>query len=148
MLLITIGLTVLVHIAVFLIRNRWDYWVWCVVYFIGEQRTCVCNHLFCMFKLTTLYPLLATYFVVSIGVLPVFYFILPLYSFYHMDDFSWGTTRQVGQSQTLTRQRAVRNLVIDQSDSEKSRYEEIEFTNELELDDDLKDMFARVRVRQ
>jgi len=122
--------------------------VWCVVYFIGEQRTCVCNHLFCMFKLTTLYPLLATYFVVSIGVLPVFYFILPLYSFYHMDDFSWGTTRQVGQSQTLTRQRAVRNLVIDQSDSEKSRYEEIEFTNELELDDDLKDMFARVRVRQ
>jgi chitin synthase len=26
---------------------------------------------------------------------PVFYFILPLYSFWHMDDFSWGTTRQV-----------------------------------------------------
>ena len=42
--------------------------------------------------------------------------------------------------------KAFRNLVIDQSDSEKSRYEEIEFTNELELDDDLKDMFARVRV--
>eukprot|EP00569_Conticribra_weissflogii_P014332 CAMPEP_0171415814 /NCGR_PEP_ID=MMETSP0880-20121228/39775_1 /TAXON_ID=67004 /ORGANISM="Thalassiosira weissflogii, Strain CCMP1336" /LENGTH=176 /DNA_ID=CAMNT_0011934045 /DNA_START=438 /DNA_END=968 /DNA_ORIENTATION=- len=29
-----------------------------------------------------------------IGV-PVFYFILPLYSFWHMDDFSWGATRQV-----------------------------------------------------
>ena len=27
--------------------------------------------------------------------MPVFYFILPLYSFWHMDDFSWGTTRQV-----------------------------------------------------
>merc|ERR1719203_2559117 len=26
---------------------------------------------------------------------PVFYFILPLYSFWHMDDFSWGSTRQV-----------------------------------------------------
>ena len=26
---------------------------------------------------------------------PVFYFLLPLYSFWHMDDFSWGTTRQV-----------------------------------------------------
>ncbi len=26
---------------------------------------------------------------------PVFYFILPVYSFWHMDDFSWGTTRQV-----------------------------------------------------
>lgn len=27
--------------------------------------------------------------------IPVFYFILPIYSFWHMDDFSWGTTRQV-----------------------------------------------------
>jgi len=26
---------------------------------------------------------------------PVFYFLMPLYSFWHMDDFSWGTTRQV-----------------------------------------------------
>lgn len=26
---------------------------------------------------------------------PVFYFILPIYSFWHMDDLSWGTTRQV-----------------------------------------------------
>jgi chitin synthase len=26
---------------------------------------------------------------------PVFYFLLPLYSFWHMDDFSWGETRQV-----------------------------------------------------
>ncbi|KAL3768781.1 hypothetical protein ACHAWU_006882 [Discostella pseudostelligera] len=25
----------------------------------------------------------------------VFYFLMPLYSFWHMDDFSWGTTRQV-----------------------------------------------------
>ncbi|KAL7462210.1 hypothetical protein ACHAXS_002600 [Conticribra weissflogii] len=29
---------------------------------------------------------------------PVFYFILPLYSFSKMDDFSWGTTRQVDES--------------------------------------------------
>jgi chitin synthase len=42
MLLITIGLTVLVHIAVFLIRNRWDYWVWCVVYFLGKSNTHIC----------------------------------------------------------------------------------------------------------
>jgi chitin synthase len=26
---------------------------------------------------------------------PVFYFLLPIYSFWHMDDFSWGQTRQV-----------------------------------------------------
>mmetsp|Transcript_1880 Transcript_1880/g.3838 ORF Transcript_1880/g.3838 Transcript_1880/m.3838 type:complete len:725 (+) Transcript_1880:326-2500(+) len=31
---------------------------------------------------------------------PVFYFILPLYSFSKMDDFSWGTTRQVDESTT------------------------------------------------
>jgi len=34
---------------------------------------------------------------VLVGV-PVFYFILPLYSFWHMDDFSWGSTRQVSGS--------------------------------------------------
>eukprot|EP00970_Alexandrium_tamarense_P006015 scaffold1011_cov192-Alexandrium_tamarense.AAC.7 len=26
---------------------------------------------------------------------PVFYFLLPLYAFWHMDDFSWGETRKV-----------------------------------------------------
>ena len=34
-----------------------------------------------------------TYFTI-IGV-PVFYFLLPLYAFWHMDDFSWGETRKV-----------------------------------------------------
>jgi len=29
---------------------------------------------------------------------PIFYFILPLYAFTHMDDFSWGKTREVGKS--------------------------------------------------
>ncbi|KAL7432736.1 hypothetical protein ACHAXM_003242, partial [Skeletonema potamos] len=35
------------------------------------------------------------YFVVG---LPVFYLILPVYSFWNMDDFSWGKTRAVGGS--------------------------------------------------
>lgn len=104
MLLITIGLTLLVHISIFVIRRRWDYCWWLVVY--------------------------------CLGVVPVFYFILPLYSFYHMDDFSWGTTRQVGQSQTLTRQKGVRNLDVDKSDTN------IDFTDLNELDDDLKKIFA------
>eukprot|EP00580_Thalassiosira_gravida_P015401 CAMPEP_0201665904 /NCGR_PEP_ID=MMETSP0494-20130426/6900_1 /ASSEMBLY_ACC=CAM_ASM_000839 /TAXON_ID=420259 /ORGANISM="Thalassiosira gravida, Strain GMp14c1" /LENGTH=1070 /DNA_ID=CAMNT_0048144943 /DNA_START=115 /DNA_END=3327 /DNA_ORIENTATION=+ len=30
--------------------------------------------------------------------LPVFYFVLPMYSFWNMDDFSWGKTRAVGGS--------------------------------------------------
>ena len=31
--------------------------------------------------------------------LPVFFFVLPLYSFWNMDDLSWGTTRQVAESE-------------------------------------------------
>jgi hypothetical protein len=32
-----------------------------------------------------------------IGV-PVFYFVLPLYSFWRMDDFTWGTTRVIAST--------------------------------------------------
>jgi len=38
------------------------------------------------------------FFIFILAGVPVFYFILPLYSFWHMDDFSWGTTRQVSRS--------------------------------------------------
>lgn len=31
--------------------------------------------------------------------IPIFYFVLPIYSFINMDDFSWGKTRQVGASE-------------------------------------------------
>ena len=57
------GIVIGVQVVVFLLRSRWDYWWWFIVFVLA-------------------------------GV-PVFYFILPLYSFWHMDDFSWGTTRQV-----------------------------------------------------
>ena len=63
LMLVVWGIVVGVHVVVFLLRCRWDYCWWFLV--------------FCIF-----------------GV-PVFYFILPLYSFWHMDDFSWGSTRQV-----------------------------------------------------
>lgn len=51
-----------VQVVVFLLRSRWDYWWWFLVY--------------------------------ALAGVPVFCFILPIYSFWHMDDFSWGT-RQV-----------------------------------------------------
>jgi len=38
-----------------------------------------------------------------IGV-PVFYFLLPLYAFWHMDDFSWGETRKVAAMKTSFQQ--------------------------------------------
>ena len=44
---------------------------------------------------------------------PVFYFILPLYSFWHMDDFSWGTTRQVSGSSNLKSAKSRDETVAD-----------------------------------
>jgi hypothetical protein len=35
------------------------------------------------------------FFFFLIGGIPVFYFYLPIYAFWHMDDLSWGKTRQV-----------------------------------------------------
>jgi chitin synthase len=56
----------------------------------------------------------SVYFIVG---LPVFYLILPVYSFWNMDDFSWGKTRAVGGS-------AVNNALAD--DDEASEYSEKE----------------------
>ena len=63
LMIIVWGIVIGVQVVVFLLRSRWDYWWWFIIFVLA-------------------------------GV-PVFYFILPLYSFWHMDDFSWGTTRQV-----------------------------------------------------
>ena len=37
------------------------------------------------------------FFIYLVLGLPVFFFILPLYSMWNMDDLSWGTTRQVAE---------------------------------------------------
>jgi hypothetical protein len=42
------------------------------------------------------------FFIFLIGGIPAFYFYLPIYAFWHMDDLSWGKTRQVqGSNQPL-----------------------------------------------
>ena len=41
------------------------------------------------------------FFVFIIFGVPVFYFLLPIYSFWHMDDFSWGATREVSGKATV-----------------------------------------------
>eukprot|EP00581_Thalassiosira_minuscula_P009293 CAMPEP_0183702578 /NCGR_PEP_ID=MMETSP0737-20130205/633_1 /TAXON_ID=385413 /ORGANISM="Thalassiosira miniscula, Strain CCMP1093" /LENGTH=683 /DNA_ID=CAMNT_0025929211 /DNA_START=160 /DNA_END=2211 /DNA_ORIENTATION=- len=64
--LIALGISIGVQVLVFLLRSRWDYWWWFVVF-------------------------------MAVGV-PIFYFILPLYSFWNMDDFSWGATRLVAET--------------------------------------------------
>jgi len=65
-LLILYGIIMGVQIVVFILRSRWEYLWWFLIYFV-------------------------------VG-LPVFYLILPTYSFWNMDDFSWGKTRSVGGS--------------------------------------------------
>ncbi len=58
----------------------------------------------------------SVYFVVG---LPVFYLILPVYSFWNMDDFSWGKTRAVGGS-------AANNAALTDDDDESSEGDEKE----------------------
>ncbi|EED91765.1 predicted protein [Thalassiosira pseudonana CCMP1335] len=70
LMLVVWGIVVGVQVVVFLLRSRWDYWWWFLVFIL-------------------------------LGV-PVFYFILPIYSFWHMDDFSWGATRQVSGQAAVT----------------------------------------------
>ena len=48
------------------------------------------------FLLRSRYDYLWWFFIFVVLGIPVFYFILPIYAFTHMDDFSWGKTRQVG----------------------------------------------------
>lgn len=48
-----------------------------------------------IFILRSQWDYLWWFFIFALLGAPVFYFILPLYAFWHMDDFSWGSTRQV-----------------------------------------------------
>jgi len=60
-----------------------------------------------------------TYFTI-IGV-PVFYFLLPLYAFWHMDDFSWGETRKVAaMSKSFANPAPVEKPQQDDQDSTSS----------------------------
>jgi chitin synthase len=65
----------------------------------------------------------AIYFIVG---LPVFYLILPVYSFWNMDDFSWGKTRAVGGSAAANNA----STYVDEDDETES------LVKEGEVDDD------------
>ena len=57
------------------------------------------------------------FFVFVLAGVPVFYFILPLYSFWHMDDFSWGSTRQVSNETKSKATSSRDNTVVSDKDS-------------------------------
>ena len=63
LMLILYGVIMGVQVVIFLLRSRWDYLFWFLIFMV-------------------------------VGV-PLFYLVLPIYSFCKMDDFSWGHTRQV-----------------------------------------------------
>lgn len=44
---------------------------------------------------TARHPVYVVWFVVYLIALPVWNFVLPVYAYWHMDDFSWGETRKV-----------------------------------------------------
>ncbi|KAL7553796.1 hypothetical protein ACHAWF_017148 [Thalassiosira exigua] len=58
----------------------------------------------------------AIYFTVG---LPVFYLVLPVYSFWNMDDFSWGKTRAVGGSAAANAVQAVEEDEDDEDDGDE-----------------------------
>eukprot|EP01083_Nonionella_stella_P239541 838289_1 len=49
-----------------------------------------------VFILRSRWDYLWWFFIYFTAGLPVFYLILPVYSFWNMDDFSWGKTRSLG----------------------------------------------------
>eukprot|EP00970_Alexandrium_tamarense_P005871 scaffold958_cov97-Alexandrium_tamarense.AAC.3 len=55
--------------------------------------------------------------------LPVFYLILPTYSFWNMDDFSWGKTRSVGGSAANNAAAPVEELEQEEDDEKRGLYE-------------------------
>eukprot|EP00984_Skeletonema_dohrnii_P018612 scaffold8722_cov105-Skeletonema_dohrnii-CCMP3373.AAC.2 len=59
------------------------------------------------------------YFIVG---LPVFYLILPVYSFWNMDDFSWGKTRAVGGSAVNNAQPMEEEAFEDDEYDEKEKF--------------------------
>lgn len=44
---------------------------------------------------TARHPVYVFWFIVYLLALPVWNFVLPVYAYWHMDDFSWGETRKV-----------------------------------------------------
>jgi len=74
-----------------------------------------------------------TYFSI-IGV-PVFYFLLPLYAFWHMDDFSWGETRKVAAMQSTFKKPQQEPLAIEQDHGKDEDDESSTESNE-ESDDE------------
>lgn len=57
-----------------------------------------------IFFLRSRWDMFFFFLVFMIAGVPLFYFILPIYSFAMMDDFSWGATRQIRFQKTIAKE--------------------------------------------
>ena len=90
-----------------------------------------------VFILRSRYDFLFWFIYFTLVGVPVFYFILPLYAFWHMDDFSWGETRKVAaMKQSYERPKSMED---EDDDDEYDSTEE---------DDDESEMDSRRRGRK
>ena len=74
-----------------------------------------------IFLLRSNWDMLFFFFVFLIAGVPIFYFILPIYSFALMDDFSWGATRRLHRKKTSARDTPKEN--VNEEDEEKTGFE-------------------------
>ena len=71
-----------------------------------------------VFLLRSRWDMLVFFFVFLIAGVPLFYFILPIYSFALMDDFSWGATRRLHCSKTIAKDQ-FQEEKVNEEDEEK-----------------------------
>merc|ERR1712071_554443 len=69
-----------------------------------------------VFILRSRYDFLFWFIYFTIIGVPVFYFVLPLYAFWHMDDFSWGETRKVAAMKTTYEKPPAQETIQEEDD--------------------------------
>ena len=74
-----------------------------------------------IFLLRSRWDMLFFFLVFMIAGVPLFYFILPLYSFAKMDDFSWGATRQVSKTTASNGEKSLTATRSSSADKNKDR---------------------------
>lgn len=75
---------------------------------------------------TTKNPMYCLWFLIYILALPLWNFILPLYAFWHFDDFSWGETRKLAGAATKNEDHGRAEGLFDSSQIFMKRWHEFE----------------------
>lgn len=85
---------------------------------------------------TTCDPTYIFWFFIYILSLPIWNFVLPVYAFWHFDDFSWGDTRKLegsASSRGIERHGHASEGVFDESQIKMRKWEEYEYDRRMQL---------------